>query len=97
MSDDPRKNRVIARLKAAGIAYSFGDTYEQLLEKLVGVKPVIAATASAQVTAANGAAAAGATPTKAEYDAVVTLANDLKAKYNVLQARCEELIDDLTA
>ena len=39
---------------------------------------------SAKVAAADGAAAAGSAPTKAEFDAVVTLANDLKAKYNAL-------------
>nr|DAL51638.1 MAG TPA_asm: hypothetical protein [Caudoviricetes sp.] len=38
----------------------------------------------AKVTAANAAAAAGAAPTKAEFDAVVTLANELKTKYNAL-------------
>ena len=32
----------------------------------------------------DAAAAAGSAPTKAEYDAVVTLVNDLKAKYNAL-------------
>ena len=40
--------------------------------------------AGAKVTAANAAAAAGTAPTKAEFDAVVTLANELKAKYNAL-------------
>ena len=38
----------------------------------------------AKVKAANAAAAAGAAPTKAEFDAVVTLANELKTKYNAL-------------
>lgn len=33
-------------------------------------------------TAANATAAAGAAPTKAEYDAVVTLVNELKADLN---------------
>lgn len=37
-----------------------------------------------KVTAADAAAAAGATPTKAEFDAVVTLVNELKAKHNKL-------------
>lgn len=37
-----------------------------------------------QVSAENGAAAAGSAPTKAEFDAVVTLANELKTKYNAL-------------
>lgn len=40
-----------------------------------------------KVTAADAAAAAGAAPTKAEFDAVVTLANELKAKYNALAAK----------
>ena len=34
--------------------------------------------------AADAAAAAGAAPTKAEFDAVVTLVNELKAKHNKL-------------
>lgn len=43
-----------------------------------------------KVTAANAAAAAGAAPTKAEFDAVVTLCNELKADYNkLLAALCE--------
>ena len=37
-----------------------------------------------KVAAADAAAAAGATPTKAEFDAVVTLVNELKAKHNKL-------------
>lgn len=36
------------------------------------------------VTAADGAAAAGEAPTKAEFDAVVALANELKTKLNKL-------------
>lgn len=37
-----------------------------------------------KVAAADAAAAAGAAPTKAEFDAVVTLVNELKAKHNKL-------------
>lgn len=37
-----------------------------------------------KVTAADAAAAAGAAPTEAEFDAVVTLVNELKAKHNKL-------------
>lgn len=40
----------------------------------------------ADATAANAVAAAGANPTKAEYDAVVTLANELKTRLNALNA-----------
>jgi len=40
--------------------------------------------AAAAVTSPNAVAAAGATPTKAEYDAVVTLANELKTDFNSL-------------
>lgn len=40
------------------------------------------ATSVAAVAAANGVAAAGANPTKAEYDVVVTLANETKAQLN---------------
>lgn len=37
-----------------------------------------------KITSADAAAAAGATPTKAEFDAVVALANELKADLNKL-------------
>lgn len=50
--------------------------------KLGGVKQ-----SGSKVTTADAAAAAGAAPTKAEFDAVVTLVNDLKAKYNALVAK----------
>lgn len=38
----------------------------------------------AKTTKADATAAASTAPTKAEFDAVVTLVNDLKAKYNAL-------------
>lgn len=44
------------------------------------------ATTVAAVAAADGVAAAGANPTKAEYDAVVTLANETKAQLNAALA-----------
>lgn len=47
-------------------------------------KTVTHNTAVSSVTAANGTAAAGANPTKAEFDAVVTLANSTKAQLNAL-------------
>ncbi len=47
--------------------------------RLSGQKKSIAKTAKA-----DAAAAAGTAPTKAEFDAVVELLNDLKAKYNAL-------------
>ena len=37
-----------------------------------------------KATSADAAAAAGTAPTKAEFDAVVTLLNELKADYNKL-------------
>ena len=40
--------------------------------------------AARTVSAANAVAAAGSAPTKAEFDAVVTLANELKADHNAL-------------
>jgi hypothetical protein len=40
--------------------------------------------AALTTTATNGAAAAGANPTKAEYDVLVTLVNELKADHNNL-------------
>lgn len=40
--------------------------------------------ATYQTTKTDGSAAAGEAPTKTEFDAVVTLVNDLKAKYNAL-------------
>lgn len=41
-------------------------------------------TAARTVAAANAVAAAGSTPTKAEFDALVTLANETKADHNAL-------------
>jgi hypothetical protein len=41
-------------------------------------------TTTQAVAAANATAAAGATPTKAEFDAVVTLVNELKTDVNSL-------------
>lgn len=43
-------------------------------------------TAVASVATANATAAAGANPTKAEFDAVVTLLNETKAQLNTLLA-----------
>lgn len=40
-----------------------------------------------EVTKADATAAASTAPTKAEFDAVVELANQLKAKYNSLLAK----------
>lgn len=42
--------------------------------------------AVANVASANGVAAAGATPTKAEFDAVVALANETKVQLNAALA-----------
>lgn len=42
--------------------------------------------AVADVASADGVAAAGANPTKAEFDVVVTLANKLKAQLNAALA-----------
>ena len=39
---------------------------------------------SYKITSADATAAAGSAPTKAEYDAVVTLVNELKTKVNLL-------------
>ena len=50
----------------------------------LAVKTQIAALTT--VTAANGVAAAGATPTKAEYDVVVTLTNANKTAINAIIA-----------
>ena len=50
----------------------------------IGGKQVTGNTAVASVTATNGAAAAGANPTKEEYDVVVAEANSTKAQLNAL-------------
>lgn len=47
-------------------------------------KTITGNTAVASVASADGVAAAGATPTKAEYDVVVALVNELKAQVNAL-------------
>lgn len=51
---------------------------------IIGDLQVTGNTAVASVTATNGAVAAGAAPTKAEYDVVVALANSNKAQLNLL-------------
>ena len=53
----------------------------------VGGKRLDSNAAVADVTAADAVAAAGAAPTKAEYDVLVTEANETKAKLNTLLAR----------
>jgi hypothetical protein len=50
----------------------------------VNDKKVTGNTAITSVSAADGAAAVGAAPTKEEYDVVVTLANSTKAQLNAL-------------
>ena len=62
---------------------SFSGSYDDL-----SGKPTIPAPASAvaDVSAADAAAAASETVTKAEFDAVVTLVNGLKATVNLLLA-----------
>lgn len=51
-----------------------------------------AAVADPLITSASGVAAAGANPTKAEYDVVVTLANELKADVITLAQRVNQLL-----
>ena len=64
---------------------SFSGSYNDLSDK-----PTIPGTAAAvaDVSAADASAAAADTVTKAEFDAVVTLANGLKATLNALLAAC---------
>ncbi len=52
----------------------------------INALPIVEQLAIADIDAADGVAAAGANPTKAEFDAVVTLANANKAKINALLA-----------
>jgi hypothetical protein len=58
--------------------------------------PTAPSAAIANIVAANGTAAAGANPTKAEYDVVVTLANELKTKLDLALAalRAHGIIDE---
>lgn len=60
---------------SGGVAYTDADARAAIASKT----QVAALTAA---TSANGVAAAGAEPTKAEYDAVVALVNELKGKVN---------------
>lgn len=53
----------------------------------INALPIVEQVAVADVASANGVAAVGATPTKAEFDAVVTLANETKAQLNSALAR----------
>lgn len=52
-----------------------------------GVKASNLTESTYKVTTANASAAASTTPTKAEFDAVVTLVNEIKADYNKLLKR----------
>ena len=69
-----------------GVEHTPGSCFPNGLETKVNgvVKTVTHNTAVTSVTAANGTAAAEANPTKAEFDAVVTLANSTKAQLNAL-------------
>lgn len=68
-------------VKAAGAS----DTAVQILVAGIDASCPAAATVTA-VSAANGVAAAGEAPTKAEFDAVVTLANAEKTAVNAVIA-----------
>jgi hypothetical protein len=63
---------------------TFGDKVYAEGDQELTANPVQAAVAD--VASDDGAAAAGAAPTKAEYDAVVTLANETKAQLNATLA-----------
>ena len=76
-------NAAAARDAIGAGTSSFSGSYNDLSDK--PAVPVAAA-AVADVSAADAAAAAADTVTKAEFDAVVTLANETKAKLNSLLA-----------
>lgn len=65
-----------------------GSMFDNGLEtKVNGVtKTITHNTTIAAVASADGAAAAGANPTKAEYDVVVALANESKTQLNTVIA-----------
>jgi len=60
-----------------------GITTTQAVAAVAAKPQIVAVTA---VTAANGAVAVGANPTKAEYDVVVAEVNSVKAQLNALIA-----------
>ena len=75
--------------------------YEPAMRPRDGSAPVLLGTiltdvgdAAVATDSADGVVAAGANPTKAEYDVVVALVNDLKAKYNALVAKLAELANE---
>ena len=72
-------------LKIAGIAIT--KTAAEINALPVVEQALVAAMA---VTAADGAAAVGAAPTKAEYDVLVTLANANKAAINLILTALKE-------
>ena len=53
----------------------------------INALPIVLQAAIIDIAAADGTAAVGATPTKAEYDVLVTLANANKAKINDILAK----------
>lgn len=70
----------------APLAQTTGTTSTVWQPKPVDIAVSTQVAALTAVTAANGVAAAGATPTKAEYDAVVALANANKVAINAIIA-----------
>ena len=63
-----------------------GDSYVLPAASASEIGGVKLATSVAAVASADAAAATGDAPTKAEFDAVVTLANELKTKLNSVLA-----------
>lgn len=71
------------------VAVGVLDQFVSATSAWVAIHPALRRSAAAQadVSASDGAPAAGANPTKAEFDAVVALANETKAVVNALLAK----------
>ncbi len=80
-------------LKIGGVAVTSTAAELNILDGVtktavqINALPIVEQTAVADVASADGVAAAGANPTKAEFDAVVTLANEIKAQLNSALAK----------
>lgn len=70
----------------AGIGATKSAEHERIAAVLRGLVDNDKARTPATIASADGAAAAGAAPTKAEYDVVVTLVNEIKASLNAASA-----------
>jgi hypothetical protein len=78
--------KIDKRLGDGGRGVSYEGGAAPLVEILEGIADDLAAGTAATTAAADAVAAVGDPPTKAEFDAVVTLVNEIKTKLNAVAA-----------